>query len=215
MTAVASQVEWPGSDVLQAMIRGRFALAEGHSNQALRFFEEAYALQQLQPMTRFYEIAALPLARVLAEKQRVDEALALFVPVLTLHEQEETPGALMLAGDEIALLLRLALARDVHRNFASHVLTRIQSLDRGMSLSGGAAEATVDVPGTGETLTVREVEVLRLIAAGANNATIAATLVISLNTVKSHVANILGKLSVSSRTQAAIRARELGINEEP
>jgi DNA-binding NarL/FixJ family response regulator len=64
---------------------------------------------------------------------------------------------------------------------------------------------------TRETLSPREVEVLQLIAAGANNAAIAQQLVISIHTVKTHVANILAKLNVASRTEAALQARELGL----
>jgi NarL family two-component system response regulator LiaR len=55
-------------------------------------------------------------------------------------------------------------------------------------------------------LTERELEVLRLIAAGMNNHEIAEKLVISEKTVKTHVSNILGKLGVEDRTQAAIWA---------
>jgi DNA-binding CsgD family transcriptional regulator len=65
----------------------------------------------------------------------------------------------------------------------------------------------------GETLSPREVEVLRLIAGGANNAEIAEQLVISVHTVKTHVAHILAKLNVASRTAAAAVARELGLTE--
>jgi ATP/maltotriose-dependent transcriptional regulator MalT len=64
---------------------------------------------------------------------------------------------------------------------------------------------------TGQILTVREVEVLCLIAAGAGNQEIADKLVLSIHTVKRHVANILAKLNVSDRTRAAARAHELGI----
>jgi DNA-binding NarL/FixJ family response regulator len=64
---------------------------------------------------------------------------------------------------------------------------------------------------TGETLSPREVEVLRLVAPRATNSAIAARLIISPHTVKRHVANICQKLSVASRTEAAVRARELGI----
>ena len=56
-------------------------------------------------------------------------------------------------------------------------------------------------------LTRREQEVLRLLATGASNQEIAQALVISLETVKKHVSNLLGKLGATSRTQAVARAR--------
>ena len=57
-------------------------------------------------------------------------------------------------------------------------------------------------------LTEREIEVLRLIAKGATNREIAETLVISEGTVKNHISNILSRLGLRDRTQAAIYARE-------
>ena len=60
-----------------------------------------------------------------------------------------------------------------------------------------------------EPLSVRELEVLRLLVFGFSNRQIAAKLVISLGTVKTHVHNIYGKLEVSSRSQAILRATEL------
>jgi ATP/maltotriose-dependent transcriptional regulator MalT len=60
-----------------------------------------------------------------------------------------------------------------------------------------------------EPLSLRELEVLRLIAAGLSNEQIAAELVVTMATAKKHVSNILGKLNVNSRTQAVARAREL------
>lgn len=61
------------------------------------------------------------------------------------------------------------------------------------------------------TLTEREAEVLRLIARGHNNQAIAAALTISHKTVKTHVSNILSKLHLADRTQAAIYALQQGI----
>jgi LuxR family maltose regulon positive regulatory protein len=60
-----------------------------------------------------------------------------------------------------------------------------------------------------EPLSDRELQVLRLIAAGASNQQIADKLVIALPTVKRHISNIYGKFGVTSRTQALVRAQEL------
>jgi DNA-binding NarL/FixJ family response regulator len=62
-----------------------------------------------------------------------------------------------------------------------------------------------------DPLTDRELEVLELIVAGHNNADIADALYISVGTVKTHVRNILNKLCVSDRTQAAVRALRSGL----
>jgi NarL family two-component system response regulator LiaR len=67
------------------------------------------------------------------------------------------------------------------------------------------------LPASPEELTVRELEVLRLIAGGLNNREIAEKLVISDKTVKTHVSSILGKLHLADRTQAAIYAWRHGL----
>ena len=69
----------------------------------------------------------------------------------------------------------------------------------------------VKAPESPETLTERETEVLRLLAKGQSNKEIAQTLVIGEKTVKTHVSNILAKLSVPSRTQAALYAVRIGL----
>ena len=65
-----------------------------------------------------------------------------------------------------------------------------------------------------EDLTEREVEVLRLIADGLSNHAIAEKMVISEKTVKTHVSNILGKLNLVDRTQAAIWAVKHGLGSK-
>jgi DNA-binding NarL/FixJ family response regulator len=62
-----------------------------------------------------------------------------------------------------------------------------------------------------EALTEREVEVLRLVARGASNPQIAETLCITVNTVKVHLRNILDKLQLENRTQAAAYAVQSGL----
>jgi non-specific serine/threonine protein kinase len=87
---------------------------------------------------------------------------------------------------------------------------------RAMSL-----EASVrDVEATGERrpqqeLTAREVEVLRLVARGLTNQQVAAELVISERTARTHVSNILAKLDLRSRTQAALWAVREGLAPPP
>lgn len=64
-----------------------------------------------------------------------------------------------------------------------------------------------------EDLTSRELEVLRLIGEGKSNQEIADDLFIGIKTVKTHVSNILSKLGVEDRTQAAIYAHRSGISK--
>jgi two-component system, NarL family, response regulator LiaR len=64
---------------------------------------------------------------------------------------------------------------------------------------------------TADPLTEREMEVLRLIAQGHSNRQIAELLVITEMTVRAHVSNVLGKLHLASRTQAALYALREGL----
>jgi DNA-binding NarL/FixJ family response regulator len=71
---------------------------------------------------------------------------------------------------------------------------------------GGAARQPLVVP-----LSERELEVLRLLADGGSNREIAGALFLAEGTVKNHVSNVLAKLGARDRTQAALRARALGL----
>jgi non-specific serine/threonine protein kinase len=62
-----------------------------------------------------------------------------------------------------------------------------------------------------ESLSQREIEVLRLVADGLSNAEIAQQLVIGMSTVKKHINHVFAKLGVESRTQALVRARALNL----
>ncbi len=77
-----------------------------------------------------------------------------------------------------------------------------------------AKEPTSPPPAVEPDLTERELEVLRLLAQGLNNHEIAQQLVISEKTVKTHVSNILGKLHLEDRTQAAIYALKRGLGDK-
>jgi NarL family two-component system response regulator LiaR len=94
--------------------------------------------------------------------------------------------------------------REVNRGQASlHPLVARKVLD--------AVLNPPDRPPTPDPLTHREIEVLRLIAEGLENREIAERLVLSDATVRTHVSNILGKLHLASRTQAALYALREGL----
>ncbi|MGI5166988.1 helix-turn-helix transcriptional regulator [Spirillospora sp. CA-253888] len=110
-------------------------------------------------------------------------------------------------GDRDAAADRLhracALARQVN---APPLLARAEELMRRARIGGGSQQAPLG-------LTPREVEVLRLVAEGQSNRDIAAALFISAKTASVHVSNILGKLGVASRGEAAATAHRLGLFE--
>jgi DNA-binding CsgD family transcriptional regulator len=82
------------------------------------------------------------------------------------------------------------------------------ALERALVLAGQVRSPVLVSPGH---LSQRELEVLRLIAAGRSNPQIAEELVISLNTVQRHVSNILAKTGAANRTEAALYARDKGL----
>ncbi len=100
-----------------------------------------------------------------------------------------------------------------------HRMTRTQAIQLAMShesqvpipKQSPSLSPKTPFPALAEPLNERELEMLRLIADGLSNHEIAERLVIALSTVKWHINNLFGKLSVRSRTQALVRAKELGL----
>ena len=79
------------------------------------------------------------------------------------------------------------------------------------SVAGPAAAEEPSPSAAAHSLSQREIEVLRLLAAGRSNQQIADELVISLNTVRRHVSNVFDKTGVANRTEASVYARNHGI----
>jgi len=102
--------------------------------------------------------------------------------------------------EELADAVRKAAAGEavLHPRVAARVVRELHGARR-------------DEPNVFRELSDRELEVLKLIADGLNNAEIAARLYVSEKTVKSHVSNILGKLHLADRTQAAVYAWRQGV----
>ena len=161
------------------------------------------------------EIQAL---RALALAARGDHAGALraLAEALTLACPQ---GYVRVFADEgapmRALLTRLSAARKDQRAPARDIdPDYLAGLLRACGQAGAAPpsrRAAAALPGMAEPLTDREVEVLRLLAAGRSNQRIAHELVVALDTVKKHVTHVLGKLGAANRTEAVARARQLGL----
>src|SRR3984957_19389115 len=98
------------------------------------------------------------------------------------------------------------LAPGVTRRLISE-FARIRPHSADAAAGAGSAGASAALG----TLTPRETEVLRLVAAGLSNAEIAARLVVTEDTVKTHVSRTLGKLGLRDRTQAVVTAYESGL----
>jgi DNA-binding NarL/FixJ family response regulator len=105
-------------------------------------------------------------------------------------------------ADEVAAAIRAACRGEVH-------------LDPAIAKQLTRSLVTPKPPQTVDSLTDREREVLVLVAKGLSNQQIADSLVISERTARTHVSNILGKLGVASRTQAALFAIREGIAPFP
>ncbi len=133
------------------------------------------------------------------------------IVVLTSYHQDEYIFPALQAGaisyilkdvkmDELADALRRASQGEatLHPRVASRVIQELHGSNR-------------EELNPYTELTEREMEVLKLIAKGQSNSEIAESLVISVNTVKGHVSNILSKLHLADRTQAAVYAWQQGI----
>jgi LuxR family maltose regulon positive regulatory protein len=113
-------------------------------------------------------------------------------------------------GPALTRLLVEAARRGIFKEYIEQILAVIGP-PQALGLEWiGSISYSAQIP-YGETLTERELEVLRLIAQGATNLEIAKRLVITVGTVKSHINHILGKLDAHNRTEAAAQARALGL----
>jgi DNA-binding NarL/FixJ family response regulator len=133
-----------------------------------------------------------------------------------MHDVEVIAVTSVLADEAVTGAIRAGAIGYLLKNTEADELRRaIKSAAVGqVHLSPEAAARLVrevKIPGSPEALTERETAVLRLVAKGQANKQVARELGIREQTVKTHVSNILGKLQLQSRTQAALYAVERGL----
>jgi NarL family two-component system response regulator LiaR len=173
-------------------------------------FEAVQLARSLQPDVIMIDLIMPRMGGIEAIEIIKAENSAVGILVLTSFAEDEKVYSAIKAG---ALGYRLKDAspqelltaiREVYRGEPSMDPAIAQKLMRELQRSS-------DLPPTEEPLTEREVEVLKLVAQGKPNQEIAETLVISERTVRTHVSNILSKLHLANRTQAALYALREGL----
>jgi LuxR family maltose regulon positive regulatory protein len=134
------------------------------------------------------------------------QALFQFAQALHLAEAHGYARLFLDEGPALVALLHQAAARQIVPGYVRALLAQVPD-----TIAPSSAEERSELPLLLESLSPREREVLRLVAAGLSNQETAAHLTITAGAVKKHLSNIYRKLGVSSRTQALARARELDL----
>ena len=185
LTGIAAMVTTVPLKASTSLASGWVAMASDAADEARRHFEDA--VDRFVQSNAPYEVARarIELARALATLDRVDEAA-------------------MEARRAIELLTELRAELEISR---ARLL--LDSLPQASDIAERSARRRND-----SGLTARELEVLRLVAHGLTNPEIAEKLFVSDHTVHRHLANILNKLSVSSRAAAVAQAARRGLLAE-
>ncbi len=209
----------------------RVLLAQYTSDRTDRSLRDAMGLlerllQAAEAGERMGRTIEILIVQALAHQEQGDISAAL-VPLsraLTLAEPEGYVRIFIDEGPPMAVLLARLHEHSRKRPRAALTSVPLAYIERLLALlrrervqdltSPTAPSAPAPAQSLLDPLTERELEVLRLIAAGLSNRAIAARLVLALSTVKSYVNTIYGKLQVESRTQAVARARALHLLSE-
>jgi LuxR family transcriptional regulator, maltose regulon positive regulatory protein len=200
------------------LVLARVLVAQEQPIQALALLGRLHASATGQD--RIGSVIEIQALRALALRAGGDEtgAVATLTEALTLAQPQGYVRVFVDEGPPMAALLGTLLAAqrteptsvgDVPVDYLG-LLVRAFAQD-GAGDAADMAPSRAHVPGLVIPLSERELEVLRLLAAGEQNQEIADQLYLALNTVKKHVTHILEKLGAANRTEAAARARQLGL----
>ena len=180
----------------------RLYLARANYEPALILSQRLLRKAEITNRTgRIIEVLVLQ-ALLFQGKKDMDQALATLKRALSLAQPEGYVRTFLDEGEPLYKLLHLAKVRRIEKEYATKLLAAMGDANE---RTQSPAQLLI------QPLSMREVEVLKLIEAGCSNQEIATRLVISIATVKRHISNIYTKLGAQNRTQAVSISKELGL----
>lgn len=185
------------------IILARYMFAKGEIDDCIYLLEKLTSLQEkLGRQLVLIEVLLLQ-AQVLQKKGDLTAALDAVKRALQLGEKGKCVRVFLNEGKPIARMIKRLVEEksDIPRGFALKLLA-------GLTVCEITDSVRMQEP---ELLSERELEILRLVAAGLSNKKIVEKLFISLSTVKTHLRNIYSKLDTHSRTEAIAKANELNL----
>ncbi len=193
-------------------VLARILIAQNQLEEADQLLERL--IENAEAKTRFRAVIEMRLLKTFAfyKKDNIHSAWSDLSQALAIAEPGGFIYTVVSEGKPMAELLEKVLA-DMKRADLEKKFSLSKAFVKKLLATFEAAKPPKKALDLIEPLSERELEVLHLIAAGLSNQQIAQKLFISLNTVRTHTKNINTKLNVHSRTQAAARAKELGILE--
>lgn len=186
-------------------LKPHLAWAEGRWAEACRGYEQVLSHENLLQLMGQHIEVRLRLAHAHRGLGQGAQAVHVLLPLLQAVQDDQAAAPLMAGPQVLGELQELGSALPAPlRERLAQWLQRTQSLLTGAAPRAGAAAPS----GAPDKLSERELEVLQRIAAGDSNKLIARAFDLSPHTVKRHVANVLDKLNLASRGQAAAWYRE-------
>ena len=193
---------------MEYVVLARILIAQGRLDEAAALLQRLLeAAEAGGRAARAIEILLLQ-ALVFQAGDDTTQAMAALERALALAEPGGFVRVFVDEGPPMARLLYEAAARGIAPEYARRLLEAFPVAEPAQT---GPSRTLAPQSELFEPLSERELEVLQLIAAGLTNPEISSRLFLALNTVKAHTRNIYGKLNVHSRTQAIVRAQELGL----
>jgi LuxR family maltose regulon positive regulatory protein len=184
----------------------RYLLATGKYEDALQLLQRLLdRLISIDWRNLAYE-AQLVQALAFQNISQTDKAVDVLSSVLEAAESEGYMRLFIDEGEPIAELLDITQKRGIHSQYVNKILSEMKCVNIGQNQSGKITGSSV-----AESLSEREIEVLRLLKTDLTSTEIAAELFVSANTARTHIKSIYNKLGVHNRDEAINIARQQGL----